>query len=203
MLAPALRTARGGWGVGGKGRAGRREPARGSPLSLRAGGGGGGEGGGRVYACAPLSAGAGGERKEADAGRRVDPPRTNDGRVLRDLGLSGAWAAEGRGARGEGESGKRRRKWAEDKMAAKVVAPLPRPPARSPAPRARPARSASPAVRRFPPGVAGSAALRRTGRPRWRGRVAVPPRRWPGRRAAPGGMERASPQPPGRRPSRA
>lgn len=36
---------------GGKGRAGRREPARGSPLSLRAGGGG--EGVGRVCACAP------------------------------------------------------------------------------------------------------------------------------------------------------
>lgn len=46
MIAPALGTAR-----GGKGRAGRREPARGSPLSLRAGGGG--EGVGRVCACAP------------------------------------------------------------------------------------------------------------------------------------------------------
>lgn len=66
---------------GGKGRAGRREPARGSPLSLRAAGGG--ERVGSEYACAARRRRRE-ARKEAHGGGRVHSQRTNGSSGRRD-----------------------------------------------------------------------------------------------------------------------
>lgn len=79
-----------------------------------------------MCACAPdrrERVGAEGSRGR----RRVHSQRTNGSRVLLHLGFLGTLGSLREEPGGGGESGKRRRKWGEDKMAAKVVAPLPHP----------------------------------------------------------------------------
>ena len=119
ILAPALRMAP------GKGRVGPTEPARGSPQSPLAEGCGGEEGSVCPCACVPRKLRRKGRKEGEEAGRaNLDP--ANKSRATRNPARAEPRELERR-ACGEGSgrrSRERRRKWSEDKMAAKV-APLP------------------------------------------------------------------------------
>lgn len=129
ILAPALRTAR------GKGRVGPREPARGSPQSPPAG-----VGSVRLCACASPSAHAGGDgrRRRQRGGRSWNQPMTAALAALCIRAESGEEERRAWRAGPEPAARERRRKWSEDKMAAKVVAPLPPAPSLHPLPSAVP-----------------------------------------------------------------